>query len=360
MQDSTHHYRVIGLMSGSSLDGLDMACVDLTCSGGQWSFNMIEAMCQPYSPEWQARLRNAHHLSGIDLWQLHADFGRYSGEAVAGFVKDHALRDVTLVASHGHTVFHSPDKHFTIQLGDGAALARYAGLPVACDFRSADMAKNGQGAPLVPIGDRLLFGDIKFMLNLGGIANVTLNDPAKTVAFDIASANQVLNYYAHKQGLEFDDGGRIAATGALHKEAFDALNALDYYRQPFPKSLDNGYSRDVVIPLLDKFDLTVADGLHTFCEHIAYQIGQSLAQLGAKTGDKLRATGGGALNHHLMQRIAHYTPVEIMPHDEAIIQYKEAVVFALIGVLRLREETNILASVTGAGADSCGGALYQP
>lgn len=352
-------YRVIGLMSGSSLDGLDIACCDFTRADGKWQFSIPYALCKLYSPEWVKRLRGAHQVGGKDLWQLHVDFGRYCGEAVRDFITEYKISDVNLVGSHGHTVFHFPQDGFTTQIGDGAALAVAAGVPVACDFRSTDVAKGGQGAPLVPIGDKLLFGDYKFLLNLGGIANVTMQSD-KTVAFDICSANQVLNFYAYQKGQIFDEDGAFAAQGKLDQSLFDALNALDYYKQSHPKSLDNGYSRDIIIPLIEKTYLSVEDKLHTFCEHIAYQIAQSIQTMPHSVSDKLMASGGGVFNGHLMQRIQHYAPVQVIRPDNAIINNKEALVFAFIGLLRWLGEENVLASVTGATGNSVAGALYLP
>lgn len=352
-------YRVIGLMSGSSLDGLDIACCDFSRVDGKWQFSIPHAVCKPYSAEWVKRLREAHQVSSKDLWHLHVDFGRYSGEAVRDFIAEHKIADVNLIGSHGHTIFHFPQDGFTTQIGDGAALAVAAGIAVACDFRSTDVAKGGQGAPLVPIGDKLLFGDYKFLLNLGGIANVTMQGH-ETVAFDICSANQVLNFYAYQKGLVFDEDGAFAAQGKLDQSLFDALNALDYYQLPYPKSLDNGYSRDVIIPLIEKTHLSIEDKLHTFCEHIAYQIAQSIKSMPHHVSDKLMASGGGVFNGHLMNRIRHYAPVEVIRPDDAIINNKEALVFAFIGLLRWLGEDNVLASVTGAGSNSVAGALYLP
>jgi anhydro-N-acetylmuramic acid kinase len=354
-------YRIIGLMSGSSLDGLDIACCALSWDGQYWGFEIEAAECAPYDDRWTTRLRNAHTLSGRDLWQLHVDFGRFSGNAVRDFIAQKNLQGIDAVGSHGHTVFHAPEQNFTTQIGDGAVLAAQCGLPVICDFRSADMAKNGQGAPLVPIGDRLLLGQYRYLLNLGGIANVTIQDGDKTLAFDIACANQLLNIYAQALGGVYDDKGQWAAQGALHTPLYDALNKLDYYSKAAPKSLDNGYSRDVVLPLCAQYDVTPHDMLHTLCEHIAYQIGLSLKSvISSITDDKMLLTGGGAYNDYLVSRIAHHTGLHIEQADPLLISYKEALVFAFLAALRLRGEDNILSSVTGAKANSVGGAIYLP
>jgi anhydro-N-acetylmuramic acid kinase len=360
MQDSSNSYRVIGLMSGSALDGLDIACCDFTWRDSKWHFAILATACAPYNANWVERLKNAHTVDGKTLWHLHTDFGCFSGQAVRDFITTNDLSGVEFIGSHGHTVFHFPANRFTTQIGDGAALAYEAGLPVVCDFRSADLAKSGQGAPLVPIGDKLLLGQYKFLLNLGGMANLTTHLPNETVAFDICIANQVLNYYAQQKGAPYDDKGQMAAHGKLDQDLFDRLNQFFYYSQTYPKSLDNGYTREIVVPAIEQSSASIDDKLHTYCEHIAYQIGRHAKQFSPTTNDTILATGGGALNDYLVSRIAHHTGMQIICPDDNLIQFKEAIVFALMGVLRWRQDTNILASVTGAKADSIGGAIYLP
>lgn len=363
MQDlpATATYRAIGLMSGSSLDGLDIACCDFTFHDGRWTFAIPHAVCVAYDPVWVERLRRAHTLDAKFLWQLHCDFGHFCGRSVKDFIDNHGINGIDLIGSHGHTVFHFPQNGFTTQIGDGAALAVTSGLPVVCDFRSTDVAKGGQGAPLVPIGDTLLFSDYKFLLNIGGIANITVQHPGqKTIAFDVCSANQVLNIYAQREGQEFDRNGDLAKSGQVDAALFNRLNGLDYYKEPYPKSLDNGYSRDVVLPLIEQSSLSSVDKLCTFCEHIAYQIASQIAPFNPMQQDRMLVSGGGALNEFLMQRIRYHVAVQSNAADPMIINYKEALVFAFLGVLRWRREANILASVTGARADSCGGAVYLP
>lgn len=363
MQD---FYRVIGLMSGSSLDGLDIACCAFQKTSDGWSFTIEYAVTAPYTPVWMERLRDAHSSDGKSLWQLHAEFGHFCGASVRDFVKQYDLKDITLIASHGHTVFHYPQNHFTTQIGDGAALAVQSGLPVICDFRSTDVAKNGQGAPLVPMGDKILFKDFPLLLNIGGIANVTLHHQERVAAFDICPANQILNKLAQQKNQAFDQGGKLAASGSLHHLLFNALNLLDYYTQPYPKSLGNDYTRDVVWPLVQQHSCSTEDALHSFVEHIAFQIGTQIKTLmerekrGVSAEDKLLVTGGGALNTYLIERIRHYLPMAVQVPDLLTVQYKEALVFALLGLLRWRNETNILRSVTGATTNSIAGAIYLP
>lgn len=357
---SPARYRAIGLMSGSSLDGLDIACCDFEYRDGCWIFHIPHATCAPYDDILVQRLRNAHTMSGKDMYQLHADFGHFSGQAVKDFIEKNDIQNVMLAASHGHTIFHFPQLGFTTQIGDGAAIAAKAGLPVICDFRSSDVAKGGNGAPLVPIGDHLLFNEYRFLLNIGGIVNLTINDPDETIAFDIGCANQILNTYAQKLGHSYDDQGKLAEQGSLNQPLFDRLNELDYYHLLYPKSLDNGYSRDVILPLVDEFNLSPYDVLHTYCEHLAFQIAKHLQPFQQNNSEKILITGGGALNKYLVERIAHYTRLQIAQADNTVINYKEALIFALMGVLRWREETNIYPTVTGAKAPSIAGAIYLP
>jgi anhydro-N-acetylmuramic acid kinase len=267
---------------------------------------------------------------------------------------------VGLIASHGHTVFHFPGSRFTIQIGDGATLAAGTGIPVACDFRSSDIALGGQGTPIVPIGDLLLFKEYKYLLNLGGIANLTIKEENKIIAFDICAANQVLNYYAAHRELEYDRDGTLAASGQLYEPLLKALNELGYYKKLSPKSLDNGFSRDTIIPLIEHFNISIEDKLHTYCEHIGYQIAAHMGEMQTNNNGNLFVTGGGVFNTFLTGRIKAHSPLPVHIPSDRIVKYKEALVMAFIGLLRLRNEINVLGAVTGASRDSVGGALYHP
>jgi anhydro-N-acetylmuramic acid kinase len=354
-------FKVIGLMSGSSLDGLDIAYCHFEKDGDSWKFHIIHADCIPYTQDWITKLRAARELDGRSLWQLHADYGHLLSEFVNAFIAKYKLTgNVDLIASHGHTVFHFPDAHFTTQIGDGAALSVGTGVPVACDFRSSDIALGGQGTPIVPIGDLLLFKEYNYLLNLGGIANLTVKTENEIIAFDICAANQVLNHYAAQKDMEYDKGGALAASGQICRPLLDALDKLSYYQKPSPKSLDNGYSRDVIIPLVDSFEISVEDKLHTYCEHIAHQINYHMEKAQVPKQGKLLITGGGAFNSYLTGRIEEYSSLPIYIPADDVVKYKEALVMAFIGLLRCRNEVNVLSSVTGASLDSIGGALYQP
>jgi anhydro-N-acetylmuramic acid kinase len=358
-------YKAIGIMSGSSLDGLDIAFVELNENAGNWSFEILEADCYEYSQEWVSKLKNAIHLNALDYQLLHTEYGHYIGKEVNRFIDEHNLHyQVGVVASHGHTTFHVPSKLMTGQLGDGAAIAAETGLRVVSDLRALDIAFGGQGAPIVPIGEKLLLKDYSMCLNLGGIANISFNLEDKYIAFDVCPANRVLNMIAAKSGKEYDAGGEMAAGGQIHQELFQQLNGLDYYKQPYPKSLANDFGTDVVFPLVESFGLNDNDALRTCVEHIVFQIEASAqnAEMPNSKNQKLLVTGGGAFNSFLIERLSEALQplnVEVVVPDEKLVKYKEALVMALIGVLRWREEYNVLASVTGAQRNSIGGALWM-
>ena len=298
---------------------------------------------------------------------MHTDYGHYLGEQVNRFIDAHQLHyKVALVASHGHTTFHVPGRKMTAQLGDGAAIAATTKLPVVSDLRAMDIALGGQGAPIVPIGEKLLLGDYNYFLNLGGIANISFNTGSEYIAFDICAANRVLNMLAAEIGKPYDEGGLIASSGDINQELLDKLNTLDYYKQPWPKSLANDFGTDIVYPMISEAKIETADGLKTYTEHIAIQIKNAIGKLRvlgtAAVGQKLLVTGGGAFNNFLTGRLADLLKewqIEVVIPGESLVQYKEALIMALIGVLRWREKTNVLSSVTGATRDSVGGAMWM-
>ena len=385
-------YKVIGLMSGSSLDGLDIAYVHLQERVGVsqervgssrqaprvWDFQLVHTDCCGYSPEWRERLAGATRLSALEYQFLHADYGHYLGREVLRFIAAHGLEyQVQLIASHGHTTFHYPAgsgrmtagsgdgmRRMTAQLGDGAAIAAETRINVVSDLRAIDVALGGQGAPIVPIGEKLLFPEYGAFLNLGGIANVSLGAAALDgglVAFDVAPANRVLNALAGKAGQDFDRDGLLAATGRVDEGLVGRLDALSYYGMGYPKSLANEFGLVEVLPLVEGAGLSVEDGLRTYVEHLVGQIGRAVER-GSGSRVKMLVTGGGAHNGFLVGRLRARLAelgVEVVVPDAAIVDYKEALVMALIGVLRWREENNVLASVTGASRDSIGGAVWM-
>jgi anhydro-N-acetylmuramic acid kinase len=354
-------YRAIGLMSGSSLDGLDIAFVEFLHHGGVWSFEIIAADCYQYSAQWKEKLQSATSLSAFDYALLHAQYGHYLGKEVLRFIEQNGLQyKVGLISSHGHTTFHLPPK-MTAQLGDGAAIAAETGLPVVTELRALDVAFGGQGAPIVPIGEKLLLKGYEYYLNLGGIANISFQKDDQYVAFDVCPANRVLNMIIAKEGKEYDTGGEMASTGTVNEELLEKLNDLPYYQQPYPKSLANRFGTDEVYPLVASFNLSTADALRTYVEHIVQQIKRSINHQPPTTNNKLLVTGGGAFNSFLVQKLAVVLTaldIEVVVPDEKIVQYKEALIMAFMGVLRWRQEYNVLSSVTGAQRDSIGGALW--
>ena len=369
-------YRAIGLMSGSSLDGLDIAFVEFQEQGGKWNYEILEAECYVYPDEWKQRLKDAISLSARDYQLLHADYGHYTGQQVNKFIDEHQLHyKVAVVASHGHTTFHIPSKKMTAQLGDGAAIAAETKLPVVSDLRALDVAFGGQGAPIVPIGEKMLLGDYDFFLNLGGIANISVNAD-KYIAFDICPANRVLNMLvnepdSYRGGKEYDDGGQIAATGTAQKELLEKLNSLDYYKQTYPKSLANDFGTNIVYPVIKNTGIEIKDALRTYTEHIIFQIKNAIINLVnqhettrperlLKT-QQLLATGGGAFNSFLIQGLKESLKeleIEVIVPENKLVNFKEALIMAFIGVLRWRQEYNVLSTATGAIRDSVGGALW--
>ncbi len=351
-------------MSGSSLDGLDIAYVQLTEVRGKWDFSILNADCIPYSHEWHSLLKAANSTTVSEFLKLNTSYGRYIGEQVVQFMTRHHLEHkVHFIASHGHTVFHDPSSNTTFQLGDGASIAALTGLPVINDLRAADVALGGQGAPIVPIGDKLLFSEYKYLLNLGGIANLTVQGADTTsMAFDICPANQLLNALSARLGKTMDEGGNLAASGKIIPQILDALNSNPYYLQLPPKSLSNEAVTLMIQSVVTNNDYSVEDLLCTASFHIAQKIVDALQMVDHNdTSALMLVTGGGAFNEFLIEALrsllANRNITLVVPASD-VVKYKEALVMALIGALRWREEVNVLQSVTGASRDSVGGAIW--
>ncbi len=347
-------YRAIGLMSGTSLDGLDIAYCTFTRED-RWQFELLTTTTFPYDTDWRNRLRLAHTISGVELAQLHVDLGLLHGTWVKEFVLTHALK-VDFIASHGHTVFHQPHRGLTLQIGSAAHIAAATGVDVVADFRTTDVAHGGQGAPLVPIGDLWLFGNYPMCLNLGGIANVSVKESLHMEAFDIGLCNMALNHYAEKRGVAYDHDGNLARQGNVNEVVFHQLNELDFFKQSAPKSLGKEFWVSQFLPVVEHAQMNVHDVMRTITEHIAIQIGAALSK--REQGDML-VTGGGAHNGFLMERIAAHTHHRVVVPENKIVDFKEALIFAFLGTLRMEGESNALASVTGARRDSVGGAIYS-
>ncbi len=354
-------FKVIGLMSGTSLDGLDLAYCHLWQENGNWEFSIEHTKEVGYSKKMQDYLKNAIYLSENDHAQLHKDYGVWLGEQAKTFMQDENL-EVDFVASHGHTSHHRPEDGFTFQLGDGQLLANTSGKQVVCDFRTKDVSLNGQGAPLVPIGDRLLFHEYDFCLNLGGISNISFEKNGERIAYDVGMANMPLNYITQKMGLGYDEGGKLAKTGRVNKPLLRKLNQLDYYKLPHPKSTGYELFTEQFVPLIEDADASHIDLLHTFIHHNSEQIALEVHKHATKPHNKLFVAGGGALNHFFIDTLKEKlgSSINIVIPSKTLIAFKEALVFALMGVLRLQEKTNVLSSVTGAIENSCSGKIYFP
>ena len=355
-------YNVIGMMSGSSLDGMDLIFTTLEERGGKWNYQIVQAACIPYEKELQDKLRLAEGLPAGEYQVLHTSYGRYIGEKVNAFIEAHHLEhQVALVASHGHTTFHLPALRTTHQMGDGAAIAAVTGLAVVSDLRSLDVAFGGQGAPIVPMGEKLLFPDFNYFLNIGGIANISIRKGDQMIAFDVCPANRVLNLLVSERGLPYDDGGKISAEGHINQALLDQLNALEYYHQIGPRSLPNSFGVQTIYGLLQFSGVSLEDQLRTMTEHICIQVSRALQSYQSSASQQLFVSGGGAFNSFLVQTLnAHLSPLNFESYlpDDTLISYKEALIMALLGTLRFREQNTVMASVTGAIRDSIGGALW--
>ena len=345
-------YPAIGLMSGTSLDGIDIAYCEFTYDGKGWQYSAGPSHTYPYSGEWKDLLSRAPGFGGRDLFILHHRYGVLLGETVKDFINRHELNP-WIVASHGHTIHHIPEAGCSLQIGSGAALSVAAGKTVVCDFRSSDLADGGQGAPLVPIGDELLFGEYSSCLNIGGIANISYHSKGSRIAWDICPANMVLNQLSALAGKQYDKDGAMAASGTPDLSLIAKLDNLEYYRQSHPKSLGREWVEREFMPLLQAEGTGVEDLLSTCTWHIAGRIAASIPPLA-----QVLVTGGGAFNRFLMECVSKSTAARICIPDDRLVNFKEAIVFAFMGILRMLGISNCLSSVTGAGSNRCGGAVY--
>ena len=346
-------YNAIGLMSGTSLDGLDICYVNFTFEDGKWTYRMLEADSTDY-PQWlHEALATAQSMTALEYARLHSDYGLYIGGRVREFIDRHGIRP-DFIASHGQTIFHQPSLHFTGQIGSGACIAAVTGVDTVCDFRTTDVALGGQGAPLVPVGDRALFGGYDYCLNLGGFSNISFTRGDKRFAYDISPVNYVLNEYARRAGQEYDRDGLLARGGKVDGALLEALDGLDFYHRSGPKSLGREWVEAEVFPLIEAAGLRVEDALATFTEHIAHQIARNVG------GGRVLVTGGGALNVYLVERMRENTPgAEYVVPDPLTVNFKEALIFAFLGALYMAGLPNCLSSVTGASRDNIGGCLYK-
>jgi anhydro-N-acetylmuramic acid kinase len=349
-------YKIIGVMSGTSLDGIDLAHINFTIKDNKWRYEVLESETISYSQDWLNKLKVAVSFSKEELIELNEEYTELLGYIIKSFIANHKIKNLDAVCSHGHTILHQPQNGFTLQIGNLPKIAEIIQEKVVCDFRVQDVKLSGQGAPLVPIGDRILFSEYDYCLNLGGFSNVSFEDNSKRIAFDISPVNTVLNFYANKLGLNYDDKGKIASSGNINSDLLKELNTLDYYKKPFPKSLGFEFVKEIVLPLIENYSIPIEDKMHTFTEHIALQTSLALPN---KTG-KILITGGGAYNDFLIERMQFHLPnIKIIIPDNKTLEFKEALIFALLGVLKLRDEINVLSSVTGAKMDHSSGVIYR-
>ncbi|MBL4652770.1 MAG: anhydro-N-acetylmuramic acid kinase [Flavobacteriales bacterium] len=349
-------YNVIGLMSGTSLDGLDIAFCTFVKTEKDWNFELKMASTIQYKPDLVNKLKNSIHLSGLELSLLDIELGCFIGNSCDDFISKNEL-SIDFISSHGHTIFHQPNNGLTLQIGSGSSICSRTNTPVVCDFRTMDVAYGGQGAPLVPVGDKLLFSQYDSCVNLGGFANISFEKNEQSIAYDVCPVNIVLNWLAEKLNLDYDKDGEIAKSGKIIPELLEQLNSLPYYFSTPPKSLGKEWSDETIIPLLDPTLHSVPDLLKTYTEHTAIQIA---AALNNEQLDTALFTGGGTFNQFLIERIRELSNTKIVIPNSDIINFKEAIIFAFLGVLRWEKQINCLSSVTGAKKDNIGGAVYLP
>jgi anhydro-N-acetylmuramic acid kinase len=345
----------IGLMSGTSLDGIDLAYVKFTQTKESFYYSIIHSETFKYSEEWIHRLKNAFSDDKKLISKLDTEYGSFLGGIINTFILKNDITKIDLIASHGHTIFHKPDEGITVQIGNGDVISKATGLKVIYDFRTQDVTLGGQGAPLVPIGDELLFSKFKYCLNLGGFANISFHNDGERIAFDICPVNIVMNHYANKLGLAYDNKGSVASRGIIHTPLLVELNALPYYSESAPKSLGFEFVIENIFPAIDKYKLSEQDILRTFIAHVVQQIKSKIYLKG-----KLLISGGGTYNIFLIQELQKQISNTIHIPDDTLIDFKEALIFALLGTLKNQNKVNCLKSVTGASKDHSSGKISLP
>ena len=345
----------IGLMSGTSLDGVDLVYVKFDYLN-DYHFEIIHSKMYPYSNYWKEKLQNAFEMNKDELNDLNIEYGEFLANLINDFIDKNSILKIDFIASHGHTIFHKPEEGYTLQIGQGQTIANITDQKVICDFRTEDIELKGQGAPLVPIGDRLLFKNYNYCLNLGGFANISFEEKGKRIAFDICPVNIVLNHYIRKIGLEYDDKGQMAQSGKINSKLLENLNQLQFYKINSPKSLGFEWVIKEIFPLLNSYSLTIEDTLRTFVEHVAIQISNQLKG----ENKSILITGGGAYNAFLISRITKLSKIKIKIPKKEIIEYKEALIFAFLGLLKQQNKINVLSSVTGAIRDHSSGKIFNP
>ena len=343
----------IGLMSGTSLDGLDLVYVKFN-NNSYKDFQIIHADTIPYSEKWKIILQKSIEFSADDLNDLDIKYGKFLAERVNEFIIKYSINNIDFISSHGHTVLHQPEKGITLQIGNGQIISKITKQKVVCDFRTQDVKLGGQGAPLVPIGDELLFPEYDYCINLGGFSNISYREKNKRIAFDICPVNIVMNFYASKLGFQYDKNGDLASQGKINNQLLSKLNELDFYKKQYPKSLGLEWVQNEVYPLIDSMEKNHIHILRTLVEHIAIQISNIVDQ-----NSSILFTGGGVFNSFLMNRISILSANKVIITSKKIINYKEALIFSLLGLLRIENKNNCLKSVTGANKDHSSGVIFK-
>ncbi len=349
-------YNVIGVMSGTSLDGIDLVYAHFKLQD-KWTFDILYSETIAYSDFWVDELRNLVDKSLNELKLIDEKYTKFLAQTIHDFIKESSITKLDAICSHGHTALHKPEENLTYQIGNQPIISKLLNYKVVCDFRVQDVEFGGQGAPLVPIGDKLLFSEYDFCLNLGGFANISLEFKNERIAYDICPVNIVLNHYTNLLELAYDNEGEIALSGNINIDLLAKLNQLTFYTLSHPKSLGLEWVKSIVFPLIDTFKLEIKDILSTFCEHIAIQISK---EINKKEEALVLVTGGGVYNTYLMNRIKFYSHNEIVIPSKKVVEFKEALIFAFLGILKLRNEINCLKSVTGASKNHSSGVIYQP
>lgn len=344
---------VLGLMSGTSLDGLDLCLTSF--SEGLKEFEIQKADTIEMPAKWRKIFASREFSSPEKFYQAHIEFGTWLGKTAKNFLEKNHL-EAHLIGSHGHTIWHNPAEGYTVQLGHGQSLACAAGIPTVADFRTKDVCLGGQGAPLVPIGDMILFGQYDQCLNLGGMANISCTTkPIK--AFDICPFNTVMNHLASALGLDYDHNGEMAAQGELDKKLLLELDLLPYYNSKGPKSLGIEWVESEFIPVIEKSKVSIQGKLRTCCEHFARKIAEAIESL---PGESVLVSGGGAFNKFALIQIQSQTSKRLDLPEEQIIQFKESLIFGLLAYLHVFGQNNVMASVTGGLKDHVGGVYFKP
>ena len=348
----TNSINIIGLMSGTSVDGLDICYVSFD-NNNPSKYEIIDCETIDYDDNLRTKLKNVIEMDNDQIKQIDKEFGEFIGLNVLKFIKKNTLYKADLISSHGHTVFHEPKFNKTLQIGNGEIINKVTKIKTVNNFREQDIQLGGQGAPLVPIGDKLLFDDYKYCLNLGGFTNISVKDSRTIYAYDICPLNTVLNHYANKLGYECDLGGKLSKKGVINIDLFNELNDLDYYKKSYPKSLGLEFVIENIFPITEKYKIKEVDILATYIEHASFQIKRNI-----DNGSKVLLTGGGTFNNNLIKTLDHDSKINFIVPNKTIINYKESLIFALLGYLKINGKVNCLRSVTGASNDHSSGDIY--